>query len=141
MSRNMLRNIERNEKPSDLMIRQKTEAMIAYGYIALRQFPKFEKHVLAAEIRVTMLALLRLIIVCGDYDGRCIRILGRDTHTDERGQIMSWVLRLLRQRSTWSGLVMIATAGGVALSPEKTEAIIGAGIAVVGMIDVFVNQG
>lgn len=54
---------------------------------------------------------------------------------------MSWILRLLKQRSTWSGLVMIATAGGVALSPEKTEAIIGAGIAVVGMIDVFVNQG
>ena len=25
--------------------------MIAYGYIALRQFPKFEKHVLAAEMR------------------------------------------------------------------------------------------
>ena len=28
--------------------------MIAYGYIALRQFPKFEKHVLAAEMRQVM---------------------------------------------------------------------------------------
>jgi four helix bundle protein len=38
--------------------------MIEYGYVALRQFPKFERHVLAAEIRVSMLALLRLIVVC-----------------------------------------------------------------------------
>lgn len=36
---------------SDLLIRQKCEEMIAYGYIALRQFPKFERHVLAAEMR------------------------------------------------------------------------------------------
>lgn len=33
----------------DLKIRQKCEEMIAYGYVALRQFPTFERHVLAAE--------------------------------------------------------------------------------------------
>jgi len=49
---------------TDLLIRQKCEAMIAYGYVALRQFPKFERHVLAAEMRQTMWALLRLIVVC-----------------------------------------------------------------------------
>jgi len=49
---------------TDLLIRQKCEAMIVYGYVALRQFPKFERHVLAAEIRVSMLGLLRLIVVC-----------------------------------------------------------------------------
>ena len=38
--------------------------MIAYGYIALRQFPKFEKHVLAAEMRQAMWGILRLIVVC-----------------------------------------------------------------------------
>jgi four helix bundle protein len=48
----------------DLIIRQKCEAMIAYAYVALRQFPKYEKHVLAAEIRLTMWSLLRLIVVC-----------------------------------------------------------------------------
>lgn len=38
-------------KPTDLLVRQKCEAMIQYGYVALRQFPTFERHVLAAEIR------------------------------------------------------------------------------------------
>lgn len=33
-----------------------------YGYQALKQFPKHEKHVLGAEIRGSMLALQRLII-------------------------------------------------------------------------------
>lgn len=48
----------------DLKIRQKCEEMIAYGYVALRQFPKFERHVLAAEIRDAMWNILRLIIIC-----------------------------------------------------------------------------
>jgi hypothetical protein len=48
---------------NDLQIRQKCEAMIQYGYVALRQFPKHERHVLAAEIRLSMLRVLRLIVV------------------------------------------------------------------------------
>ncbi len=32
--------------------------------MALRQFPKAERHVLAAEMRGSMWALLRLIVVC-----------------------------------------------------------------------------
>jgi len=49
---------------NDLLIRQKCEAMIVYGHTALRQFPKMERHVLGAEIRTTLWALLRLIVVC-----------------------------------------------------------------------------
>ncbi len=49
---------------NDLLIRQKCEAMIEYGHIAIRQFPKMERHVLGAEIRATMWAILRLIVVC-----------------------------------------------------------------------------
>jgi len=48
----------------DLKIRQKCEDMIAYGYIALKQFPKSEKFTLAAEIKNTMWRLLRHIIIC-----------------------------------------------------------------------------
>ncbi len=48
----------------DLKIRQKTEDMIQYGYVALRQFPRAERHVLSQEIRTTMWLLLRLITVC-----------------------------------------------------------------------------
>lgn len=36
----------------DLKIKLKVENMIVYGYSALRQFPKSEKHTLAAEIRL-----------------------------------------------------------------------------------------
>ena len=39
---------EHPPKVTDLLIRQKCEAMIEYGYVALRQFPKFERHVLAS---------------------------------------------------------------------------------------------
>ena len=48
----------------DLKIRQKCEEMLVYAYVALRQFPKYEKHVLAAEIRLTAWSVLRLIIIC-----------------------------------------------------------------------------
>lgn len=47
----------------DLKILQKAYDMVQYGYTALRQFPKSERHVLAAEIRATMVQILRLIIV------------------------------------------------------------------------------
>lgn len=46
----------------DLKILQKCYDMIEYGYIALRQFPKSERHTLAAEIKRSMYDLLRLII-------------------------------------------------------------------------------
>jgi len=49
---------------NDLLIRQKCEAMIAYGQKAVQRFPKVERHVLGAEIRTTMWTLLRLIVVC-----------------------------------------------------------------------------
>lgn len=63
MSRNTLEP-QQAPKVTDLLVRQKCEAMIEYGYIALRQFPAFERHVLAAEMRTAMWALMRLIVVC-----------------------------------------------------------------------------
>lgn len=47
----------------DLKLKLKIERMIVYGYSALRQFPKSEKHTLAAEIRQCMYRLLRQVIV------------------------------------------------------------------------------
>jgi hypothetical protein len=48
----------------ELIIRQKCEDMIAYGYQALNQFPKSEKYTLAADIKQSMFRLLELIIIC-----------------------------------------------------------------------------
>jgi len=45
-----------------LIIEDKCRDMLLYGYQALKQFPKHEKHVLGAEIRLSMLQLQRLII-------------------------------------------------------------------------------
>lgn len=49
-------------KQNDLKILQKCYDMIEYGYAALRQFPKSERHTLAAEIKTSMYELLKLII-------------------------------------------------------------------------------
>lgn len=46
----------------NLKIKQKTEDMIKYGYIALRQFPKSEKFSMAQDIKRTMFAMLEQII-------------------------------------------------------------------------------
>ncbi|MCU8190151.1 diversity-generating retroelement protein Avd [Vibrio vulnificus] len=45
-----------------LVIEEKCREMLMYGYQALKQFPKHEKHVLGAEIRLSMLQLQRLIV-------------------------------------------------------------------------------
>ena len=58
------KQIDRTPKVSDLLIRQKIDAMIEYGYVSLRQFPKHEKFVLGAEMRKSMWNLLRLVIIC-----------------------------------------------------------------------------
>jgi hypothetical protein len=51
-----------------------------------------------------------------------------------------WVLNQLKQPSTWRGLVWILTVFGVLLTPEQTEAIVLAGMAVAGLLGVFLND-
>jgi len=45
-----------------------------------------------------------------------------------------------KERSTWLGLVGLATAFGVAFSPEQVEAISAAGVAVAGLIAVITKD-
>lgn len=47
----------------ELKLLQKVYDMIQYGYICLRQYPKSEKHTLAAETKRAMFALLKAIIM------------------------------------------------------------------------------
>jgi hypothetical protein len=42
-----------------------------------------------------------------------------------------------RQASTWRGLIYCAAASGIVLSPEQMEAIVAAGMAIAGLIAVF----
>lgn len=46
----------------ELVVLQKTYDMIQYGYVCLRQYPKSEKHTLAAQTKLAMFGLLEAII-------------------------------------------------------------------------------
>lgn len=92
----------------DLKIRQKCEDMIAYGYVALRQFPKFERHVLGAEIRAAMWSVLRLIIVTNK------RYHKKTTMQDLDAVIVSWIGHA-RHADTFN--LRSRVLGGVAFVP------------------------
>lgn len=53
---------------------------------------------------------------------------------------MNWLLNRLREASTWRGLVWLLTVSGVALRPDQVEAIVLAGMALAGLIGVFVRD-
>lgn len=48
-----------------------------------------------------------------------------------------FLLTRLHEASTWRGLVALLTAVGVVLTPEQTEAVVAAGLAVIGALGVF----
>lgn len=53
---------------------------------------------------------------------------------------MDTIFNYLSQQSTWKGLIGLGTAAGVVLSPDLAAAIIAAGMALVGLINVFRNE-
>ena len=48
----------------DLLIIQKIEDMMRYGYQAVTHFPKSERHVMSQEIRLAMWRLMRGAVLC-----------------------------------------------------------------------------
>ena len=50
---------------------------------------------------------------------------------------MKWLLRRFREPSTWRGLVWLATVAGLSLRPDQAEAIVTAGMALAGLLGVF----
>ena len=50
---------------------------------------------------------------------------------------MDAIIVALKQESTWRGIIAIAMALGVALSPQQQEAILAAGLSLIGLINVF----
>jgi hypothetical protein len=53
---------------------------------------------------------------------------------------MTWLLNRLREASTWRGLVWLLTVSGVALRPDQVEAIVLAGMAIAGLMGVFLKD-
>jgi hypothetical protein len=50
---------------------------------------------------------------------------------------MNYLLTQLGQSSTWRGVLLVCTALGVSLSPQHQEAIVAAGLGLVGAINIF----
>lgn len=55
-------------------------------------------------------------------------------------KFLSFLLARARERSTWLGLVSIATALGIALTDFQTEAVIAAGMSLAGVIAAFTGD-
>ena len=53
---------------------------------------------------------------------------------------MKYLLNRLKERSTWLGLVAIAAAFGLTISPELLDYIIAAGMAVAGIVGVVTSD-
>lgn len=54
---------------------------------------------------------------------------------------MNRVIEMMKEPSTWRGALSILTAFGVVLSPEQASAIIAAGLAAMGLVNVFRREG
>jgi len=50
------------------------------------------------------------------------------------------LLTRARERSTWLGVISLATALGLVLTPAQSEAVIAAGMSLAGLIGVFTSD-
>ncbi len=53
---------------------------------------------------------------------------------------MNWILRQLKQPSTWKGIFILAGIAGYSLDPELQNQIITAVIAILGIIEIVKNE-
>lgn len=49
---------------------------------------------------------------------------------------MAKIITMLKQESTWRGIIAIVTAAGVTISPELSTHIIAVGLALIGSINI-----
>lgn len=55
----------------------------------------------------------------------------------DQGRFNGFKLASLREPSTWRGMIMLATALGVPISPEQSDVILTAGLALAGLVGAF----
>lgn len=69
-------------------------------------------------------------------------VAGRATNVRESvgDTILNWLLRRLREPSTWRGIIWLATVAGLSLRPDQAEAIVAAGMALAGLLGVFLSD-
>jgi len=60
--------------------------------------------------------------------------------TVEVNAALAWILGQLQQQSTWKGIILLLTSAGIYLKPDQIAAITTAGLAIVGLVNVFHNE-
>ena len=55
--------------------------------------------------------------------------------------MLKYIYDRLCEASTWRGIIALLTAAGITISPEMTDKIIAAGLAVIGFIGMFFKDG
>lgn len=60
---------ERIDYMEELKILQKVKRMVIHGNMRLRQFPRYERYLMAAEIRGSMYRIIRLVIMANQTKG------------------------------------------------------------------------
>jgi len=53
---------------------------------------------------------------------------------------MNWLIARLHESSTWRGIILLLTVCGMKLEPDQQEAIIAAGLAIVGLLGAFTRD-
>jgi hypothetical protein len=53
---------------------------------------------------------------------------------------MNWLIARLYEPSSWRGIILLLTVCGMKLEPDQQEAIIAAGLAIVGLLGVFTKD-
>lgn len=53
---------------------------------------------------------------------------------------MTSILNRLKEESTWRGLITLSALAGITISPEQTEAIVTAGVAVISAVWIFKSE-
>ena len=54
--------------------------------------------------------------------------------------VLNWLLARLREPSSWRGIVWLLTVFGLAIKPGQAEAIVTAGMALAGLLGVFLSD-
>ncbi len=54
--------------------------------------------------------------------------------------MFNYILERAKEPSTWRGLVLLATAGGVNIAPEMATSVIEVGIAVAGLLGIITKD-
>lgn len=65
--------------------------------------------------------------------------IGAKFQTKDLGR-MNWIINRLKERSTWRGIVGLATAVGLGLEPDQVTAIVTLGVAAAAVVEVFFKE-